>query len=80
MFTNHIYSLYMYEGDLALNNLQLLIYHKTKSKTNIFVEIVPWFFFFFGKCSFFFFSFYLLFTHLFALGYIISSIPTKTND
>ena len=30
-FTNHIYSVYMYKEDLALNNLQVLICHKTKS-------------------------------------------------
>ena len=34
MFTNHIYLIYMYKLDLALNNLQWLICHKTKSKPN----------------------------------------------
>ena len=29
MFTNPIYLIYMYKEDLALNNLQWLIYHKT---------------------------------------------------
>ena len=28
LFKNHIYSLYMYKQDLALNNLQGLICHK----------------------------------------------------
>ena len=28
--SNHIYSIYMYKEDLALNNLQWLICHKTK--------------------------------------------------
>ena len=31
-FTNHIYLIYMYKEDLALNNLQCLICHKAKSK------------------------------------------------
>ena len=30
VFTNHIYSIYMYKIDLALNNLQWLIFYKTK--------------------------------------------------
>ena len=30
MFTNHIYSMNMHKEDLALNNLQWLICHKTK--------------------------------------------------
>ena len=30
VFTNHIYFIYMYKEDLALNNLQWLIYYKTK--------------------------------------------------
>ena len=30
MFTNHIHSIYMYKQDLALNNLQWLICHKTQ--------------------------------------------------
>ena len=37
MFINHIYiyNIYMYKPDWALNNLQWLIYHKTKqNKTN----------------------------------------------
>ena len=29
-FTNHIYLIYMYKLDLALNNLEWLICHKTK--------------------------------------------------
>ena len=28
--TNHIYLIYMYKEDLALNNLQLLICHQTQ--------------------------------------------------
>ena len=36
MFANHIYLIYMYKEDLALNNLQWLIWHKTKpDPTNI---------------------------------------------
>ena len=31
MFRNHIYIIYMYKEDLALNNLQWLICHKSKS-------------------------------------------------
>ena len=30
MFTNHVYLIYMYKQDLALNNLQWLVCHKTK--------------------------------------------------
>ena len=30
MFTNHINLMYMYKEDLALNNLQWLICHKTE--------------------------------------------------
>ena len=30
MFTNHIYLIYMNKPDLAFNNLQWLICHKTK--------------------------------------------------
>ena len=30
MFTNHVYSIYMYKQDWALNNLQGLICHKTQ--------------------------------------------------
>ena len=30
VFTNYIYLIYMYKEDLALNNLQWLICHKTK--------------------------------------------------
>ena len=30
MFTNRMYLMFMYKLDLALNNLQWLIYHKTK--------------------------------------------------
>ena len=30
MFTNHIYLIYMYKPDLALNYLQWLIYDKTE--------------------------------------------------
>ena len=30
VYTNHIYLIYMYNEDLALNNLQWLICHKTK--------------------------------------------------
>ena len=30
VFTNHIYSIFMNKEDLALNNLQWLICHKTK--------------------------------------------------
>ena len=31
---NHIYLIYMYKEDLALNNLQGLICHKTNQPTN----------------------------------------------
>ena len=31
MSTNHIYLIYMYKPDLALNNLEWLICHQTKS-------------------------------------------------
>ena len=30
LFSNNIYSIYMYKDDLVLNNLQWLIYHKTQ--------------------------------------------------
>ena len=35
MFTNYIYLIYMYKPDLALNNLQWLICHKTKPNQTI---------------------------------------------
>ena len=34
-FTNHIYLVYMYEQDLALNNLERLIYRKTQPTNNL---------------------------------------------
>ena len=34
---NHIYLMYMYKEDLALNNLQWLIGHKTKPNQNIYI-------------------------------------------
>ena len=34
-----IYLIYMYKKGLALNNLQLLICHKTKPKPHIFIHI-----------------------------------------
>ena len=43
MLTNHMYLIYMYKLDLALNNLQWLICHKTRpnqTKPNL---IVQWF-------------------------------------
>ena len=35
LFTKHIYLIYMYKGDLALNNLQLLISNKRPNHTRI---------------------------------------------
>ncbi len=32
--SNHIYLIYMYKEDLALNNLQWLIHHKSQIKSN----------------------------------------------
>ena len=32
VFTNHIYLIYMYKLDLAINNLQRLICHKTNHR------------------------------------------------
>ena len=37
MFTNHIYLIYMYKEDLALNNLQWLICHKTQPNQIIYI-------------------------------------------
>ena len=37
VFTNHIYLMYMYKEDLALNNLQWLICHKTKPNQIIYI-------------------------------------------
>ena len=37
MFTNHIYLIDMYKQDLALNNLQWLIYHKTQPNQIIYI-------------------------------------------
>ena len=37
MFTNHIYLIYMYKEDLALNNLQWLICHKTQQNQIIYL-------------------------------------------
>ena len=34
MLTNHIYLIYMYKLNVALNNLQLLICHKNQTKQN----------------------------------------------
>ena len=59
-FTNHLYLIYMYKVDLALNNLQGLICHKTqpnqtnqpapqKSYMETLVENHFFFFFFTGK-------------------------------
>ena len=39
MFTNHVYLIYRNKQDLALNNLQWLIYNKTKpNQTNLFLS------------------------------------------
>ena len=35
MFTNHMYLIYMYNKDLALNKQQSLVCHKTKPKATI---------------------------------------------
>ena len=35
---SYIYLIYVYKEDLALNNQQFLIYHKTKPNKSIFVE------------------------------------------
>ena len=35
--TNHIYLIYMYKEDLALNNLQWLIWHKTQPNQIIYI-------------------------------------------
>ena len=37
VFTNHIYLIYMYKEDLALNNLQWLICHKTQQNQIIYI-------------------------------------------
>ena len=37
VFTNHIYSIYMYKHDLVLNNLQWLIYLKTQPNQIIYI-------------------------------------------
>ena len=34
---NHIYLIYMYKEDLALNNLQWLIYHQTKPNQIVYI-------------------------------------------
>ena len=34
---NHIYLIYMYKDDLAFNNQQWLIYHKTKSNQILYI-------------------------------------------
>ena len=44
MFANHVYLIYMYKVDLALNNLQWLICHKiqpNQAKPNPLHEIQP---------------------------------------
>ena len=40
VFTNPIYLIYMYKQDLALNNLQWLIYHKTQPNQIIYIYSV----------------------------------------
>ena len=40
MFTNHICLKHLYKPDFALNNLKLLIYHKTKP--NLIMPIIPY--------------------------------------
>ena len=37
VFTNHIYLIYMYEEDLALNNQQWLICHKTQPNQIVYI-------------------------------------------
>ena len=39
MFTNHLYLIYMYKEDFALNNLQWLIYHKTQRSQIIYCPV-----------------------------------------
>ena len=41
VFTNHIYLIYMYEQELALNNLQGLICHKTQTNQTITLSVTP---------------------------------------
>ena len=41
LFTNHIYSIYMYEKNLALNNLQGLICRKTQPTKQITSQLKP---------------------------------------
>ena len=40
MFINHIYLIYMYKEDLALNNLQWLISHKTKPNQILCIQCI----------------------------------------
>ena len=40
MFLNHIYLIYMNKADLALNNHQWLVCHKTKQNQNVMVQLV----------------------------------------
>ena len=37
MFTNHVYLIYMYKKNLALNNLQCLICHKSKANQILYI-------------------------------------------
>ena len=56
---NHIYLIHMYKEDLALNNLQWLICHKTKSnQTNL--QYISLSFSFLYKCIIFFIDHFLL--------------------
>ena len=42
MFINHIYLINMYKLDLALNNLQWLICHKTKPNQTLIPQAMDW--------------------------------------
>ena len=78
MFTIHVYSIYMNKQDLALNNLQWLIWHKTQPSENDLIENL----FFSFKLSrfslppsrsfFFFFLLLLSLSHSFALSLSLS--------
>ena len=40
MFTNHIYLIYIYKEDLALNNLKWLICHKIESNLTYYLAYI----------------------------------------
>ena len=54
MSTNHLYLIYMYKPDLALNNLQWFICHKTKRNQRNYSHVIIIIIMFLQLCNFVF--------------------------